>query len=134
LATVFLGRGGAAGPLSVINGIDSFDDSALSKITLALFERGTSSSSSELFKNVWNLMNGKLSEKSRRNHKEKGAHEIDIKSSSSAKNPDGLFVTRGAEASRVGAGEGVTSASSSFRPLGLDSAVVIRSSLIFMRR
>jgi hypothetical protein len=63
LATVFLGRGGATGPLSVINGIDSFDDSALSKITLALFERGTSSSSLELFKNVWILMNGKLSGK-----------------------------------------------------------------------
>jgi hypothetical protein len=70
LATVFLGRGGAAGSLSVINGIDSFDDSALSKNKLSLFEKGTSLSSLEQFKKVWILMSGKLSEKSRRYRKE----------------------------------------------------------------
>jgi hypothetical protein len=50
LATVFLGRGGTAGSLSAVKGIDSFADSALSEIALALFERGTQLSSSELIK------------------------------------------------------------------------------------
>jgi hypothetical protein len=48
LATVVLGGGVAAWSLLAIEGIDLFADSALSDITLALFERGTSLSSSEL--------------------------------------------------------------------------------------
>jgi hypothetical protein len=132
LATVFLAREGLAGALSVAKGIDSFADSALSEITFTLFERGTSPSSSELHEKAWTIT--KLEDASKGNHKDKETHEIDINSSSSAKNPDDLFMTGGAEAFRVGAGEGVASASSSSCPLGLDSAVTIRSSLIFLRR
>jgi hypothetical protein len=132
LATFFLGREGLVGALSVAKGIDSFADSALSKITFALFERGTSSSSSELHEKAWTVT--KLENASKQNHKEKKeTHEIDNNSSSSVKNPNDLFKVRGAEASRVGAGEGVVSASSSSCPLGLDFAIAIRSSLVFLR-
>jgi hypothetical protein len=49
LAIVFLGRV-AVGSLLAGKGIDSFADFVLSKIIIALLERGTSSSSSELIK------------------------------------------------------------------------------------
>jgi hypothetical protein len=47
--------------ISVVRGIDSFADSALSDNILALFERGTSSSSSELDKAKINLRKAKRS-------------------------------------------------------------------------
>ena len=50
LAIVVLSGGVAVGSLSAVNGIDLFADSALSEIIFSLFERGTSSSSSELIK------------------------------------------------------------------------------------
>jgi hypothetical protein len=65
--------------------------------------------------------------------KKKETYGSDIKLSSQLKNPDDLLGAIGAEASREGAGEGLTLASSS-RPLGLDSTVAIKSSLILPRR
>jgi hypothetical protein len=50
LATTIRGGEVAIRLISVVRGIDSFADSALSDNILALFERGTSSSSSELDK------------------------------------------------------------------------------------
>jgi hypothetical protein len=50
LATTILGGGVAILSFPAVEGIDSFADSTLSDNTLALFERGTSSSSSELYK------------------------------------------------------------------------------------
>jgi hypothetical protein len=67
-------------------------------------------------------------------YKIRETYERNIKSYSSAKSLDDLLGARGAEASREGAGKGLTLASSSLCPLGLDSTVAIKYSLILMRR
>jgi hypothetical protein len=55
LATTVLGGGVGIRSFPAVEGIDSFADSALSDNTFALFERGTSSSSSEQDKAEMNL-------------------------------------------------------------------------------
>jgi hypothetical protein len=55
LATTVLGGGVATRLIPAVRGIDYFADSALSDNNFALFERGTSSSSSELDKAKMNL-------------------------------------------------------------------------------
>jgi hypothetical protein len=79
---------------SAVEGIDSFAYSAFPDNILALFERGTSSSSSELDKSRYEFQPNRKNLSTSKKKRLKGkTYNIDSKSSSSAKSLVDPFVT-----------------------------------------